>query len=152
MTINLKKVDFSDIEFLWYLRNQLGVCEYSKNNRPVSWKEHINWALPIILGATNKKLLIIESQKKPVGQIRIDQLNKKEAEISVSISKEFRGKGFAFKSLSLALKEAQKQKKRIKIIAEIHKENIPSMKLFEKLKFSFKEKRGVWLKYIYYGN
>lgn len=146
--ISLKKTNFSDIEFLWYLRNQPDVYKYSKENRPVPWKEHINWISPIILEMSNKNLFVIKNLKTPIGQIRFDWLNSEEAEISISILKEFQKKGFAAKSLDLAIKKIEKQKKAKKITAEIHKNNISSIKLFEKLNFKFKEKKGIWLKYI----
>lgn len=144
--ISLKKADFSDIEFLWYLRNQPIIYKYARNNRAVSWKEHINWILPVILGTSNKNLLVIRNLKTPIGQIRFDRTGDKEAEISISISKEFQGKGFATKSLKLAIK---KQKNIQKLIAEVNKNNKASIRLFEKLGFKLKEKKGIWLKYIY---
>jgi len=142
--IILRKAGFSDIEFLWYLRNQPDVYKYSRENRPVSWEKHIQWILPIILGVSNKEIFVIQSQKVPIGQIRFDYKNHKEAEISISILKEFQGRGFATKVLGLAIK---KQKKVKLLTAEIHKSNLPSMKLFEKLGFKFLSKRGNWLKY-----
>lgn len=145
--ILLKKADFSDIEFLWYLRNQPAVWKYSRNSRPVSWREHINWILPIILGTSHKELFVVKNFKTPIGQIRFDYQNNKEAEVSISISKEFQKKGFAVRSLDLAIKKIKKRKRVKKLIAEIHKDNISSLKLFEKLNFKFKEKKGIWLKY-----
>ncbi len=145
--ISLRKVNFSDIEFLWYLRNQPTVYKYSRNNRPVSWKEHIDWIFPILLGTSNKNLFIIENFKTPIGQIRFDYQRNKEAEISISILEEFRGRGFAKKALSLTIREIKKQKKAKKLIAEINKDNNPSIRLFEKLNFKLKEKKGKWLKY-----
>ncbi len=146
--VSLKKANFSDIEFLWYLRNQPGTYKYSRQNRKVGWKEHIEWIMQIILGTSNKELFVIKNLKTPIGQIRFDWLNSEEVEISISILKEFQGKGFAAKSLDLAIKEIEKQKKAKKITAEIHKDNTSSIKLFERLNFKFKEKKGVWLKYI----
>jgi len=148
LKMSFKKANFSDIEFLWYLRNQPDIYKYAKNSRPISWKEHINWILPIVLGTSNKNLFIIKNLKTHIGQVRFDWLKNEQAEVSVSILKEFQGKGFATKALFLAIKEIRKQKK-AKIIAEIHKNNVASIKLFEKLNFKFKTKKEVWLKYIY---
>jgi len=52
--ISLRKANFSDIEFLWYLRNQPDIYRYSRANRTISWREHIDWIIPIILGKSNK--------------------------------------------------------------------------------------------------
>jgi len=145
--ISLKKASFSDIEFLWYLRNQLGVCKYSRQSRKVSWKEHIEWIMPIIFGTTNKELFIIKNFKIPIGQVRFDWANNKKVEISISISKEFQRKGFAFKSLNLAIEKIKKEKRAQELTAEINKNNIPSIKLFEKLNFKRDTKKENWLKY-----
>ena len=72
MNIKLRKADFKDIEFLWYLRNQAEVFKYFKNNKPVKWQEHLNWIMPIMLGFSNKELYVIEYDNQLAGQIRID--------------------------------------------------------------------------------
>ena len=144
MKISLRKANFSDIEFLWYLRNQPDVYKYFRKSQSVFWKEHIEWIIPIILGISSRDVFIIQKSGIPIGQVRLDY---KTFDVSVSILKEFREKGVALKTLSLMIKEIRKQKKAKKLIAEIHKNNIPSQKLFEKLGFKFKTKEGSWLKY-----
>src|SRR3989344_5401489 len=131
--ISLKKADFSDIEFLWYLRNQPDSFKYSKIKKPVNWQEHIRWIMPIILGQNNKELFVIKSLETPTGQIRFDRQKNKEAEVSISILKDFWGKGFATESLGLAIEEAKKENKISLLTAVIHKENLDSQKLFKKL-------------------
>lgn len=147
MRINLKKADFSDIEFLWYLRNQPDVYKYAHQNRPVSWKEHINWIFPVILRIDNKELFVVRNQQIPIGQIRFDYNNQKEAIVTISILKEFRGKGFAVKSLKMAIREIKRQKNVKRLIAEIHKGNLVSIKFFEKLNFKFQKRKGNYLNY-----
>ena len=122
--------------------------KYVRQNRPVNWKEHINWIFPILLGMNNKELFLIKNFQKPIGQIRFDYKNQKTAEVSISILKEFRGRGFAKKSLNVAIKRVRKQKKIKSLIAEVHKGNRASIRLFERLHFRFKGKKGKWLTYI----
>ena len=143
--ISLRKVNFSDIEFLWYLRNQSDVYKHFRKARPVSWREHIDWITPIILGVSSRNVFIIQKSGIPVGQIRFDY---KTSDISVSILKEFRGKNIATKALTLTINEIKKQKKVKELIAEVYKKNLSSIKLFEKLGFKFIKKRGNWLQYI----
>ena len=141
----IRRATFFDIEFLWYLRNQADVYKYFKKAQPTSWEEHIDWVLPIILDIVPKTLFIIEKSGLPVGQIRVDY---KTSDVSISVLKEFRGEIIATKALNLAIKEVKKRKKVKELIAEIHGNNLPSIKLFEKLDFKFKTKKGSWLKYI----
>ena len=145
LKIFLRKVNFSDIEFLWYLRNQPDVYKYFKNSRKVSWEKHIKWILPIILNISNREIFIIQNSKVQIGQVRF---NYETLDISISILKEFRGKGITTKVLSLAIKEIKKQKKVKYILAEIYERNLLSIKLFEKSDFKFKTKKGNWLRYI----
>ena len=145
--ISLKKVSFSDIEFLWYLRNQPRVYKYSRQNRIVDWKEHINWIFPIILGESNKEIFIVKKLQTPVGQIRIDYRNKNDAEISVSICDKFQRKGFAGEALNLAIKKLKNQKRLGKLTAEINKKNLPSIKLFKRFKFKLKNEKDKWVIY-----
>ena len=145
--ISLRKANFSDIEFLWYLRNQPRVYRYSRRKGIVGWKEHINWILPIILGESNKELFIIKNSQVPIGQIRFDYRNKNNTEISISICDEFQGKGLAKESLNLAIKKIKNRKRIKKLTAEINKKNSSSIKLFKKLRFKSINKKDKWLIY-----
>jgi len=145
--ISLKKADFSDIEFFWYLRNRLYVYKYSRQKKLVKWEEHIDWIMPVILGLSKRDLFVIKKATVSVGQIRFDYKNNIEAEISISILKEFQGQGIASMSLDKAIKKIKKERKIKKITAEINKNNASSIKLFSKLGFEFENERKDWLKY-----
>lgn len=147
LDISLKKVDFSDVEFLWYLRNQAEVYQYARQNRVVGWEEHINWITPLILGLSSKKLFVIKKQDLSIGQIRFDCLSKDEVEISISILKEFQGKGFAKSAFEKALKELEKNGGSQILVAVINKKNGRSIKFFEKLGFKLEGKDSDWLRY-----
>jgi len=148
LRISLRKANFSDKEFLWRLRNQPDVYKYSRQNRPVCWKEHTKWIESIILGITKKDLFIIQQKSIPIGQIRFDYQKNNKTEVGIAISKEFRGKGVGVKSFKKAIGLLKKQKKIKTIMAEVHKNNVSSQKLFEKLNFKLKRKNGNWLIYI----
>ncbi len=149
LRVSLRKANFRDIEFLWYLRNQADVFKYSITNKKIGWEEHVNWIVPIILGFSNRELFVIESFKNPIGQIRLDYKENKEVEISISILKEFRGKGFAKEALSLVIKKIRKNKRIKLIIATIHKSNIASRNFFEKFSFELKKEKKYYQTYIF---
>ena len=81
----LQKANVSNTEFLWYLRNQPDVYKYSRQNRAVSWKEHLNWIFPILLGLNNKKLFLIKNFQMPIGQVKFDWEDQREAKVSISL-------------------------------------------------------------------
>lgn len=146
--ISLNKASSHDIEFLWYLRNCPDIYKYFKQARKISWSKHIEWILPVISGKSNKILYVIKKSKILIGQIRFDYLSPTKAEISISVLKEFRNKGIAKKSIEEAIKLIKKERKLEIISAKIHKENIPSQKLFESLGFKTKNKKNIkWLNY-----
>lgn len=148
MKTSLRKTNFSDIEFLWYLRNQPNVYKFSKDRRPVKWKEHVSWIIPILLGKTSKDLFLIQQGSLPVGQIRFTYGDNKTAKISIAILKKFRGKGMGKEALKKAI-SLLKRKRKVKIlIADLRENNLPSKKLFEKLNFKLKKKKREWLKYV----
>ena len=142
--ITLKKAEFLDIEFLWYLRNRKETKEFSMVSGKVKWDEHVNWILPILLGVSNKQVFIIKNLRTPIGQIRFDYKGRDEAEISISILKEFWGKGFALMAIVSGIK---KQKDIKRFTATIHKDNLPSANLFKKVNFVFQSSTGNWSRY-----
>ncbi|MFH0739973.1 MAG: GNAT family N-acetyltransferase [bacterium] len=147
MNIKLKKADFTDIEFLWYLRNIPEYYRYYKQPRPVEWEEHINWIMPILLGTENRDLFIIVVDDTNAGQLRIDY-TVNTAEISISLVDHFRGKNIGFLALEKAIEKAKKEKNIDTFRAYVHQDNIASQKLFEKLGYQIEMQDGVWIKYI----
>ena len=69
--------------------------------------------------------------------MRIDIIESKKAILTYSISNEFRGEGLGYRMLKLLLKKIQNKKN---IFATVHKTNLASKKIFEKLKFSQEKK------------
>ncbi|NQU82941.1 MAG: GNAT family N-acetyltransferase [Parcubacteria group bacterium] len=144
--INLRKADASDTKFLWELRCQPEVFQYFRTPEPVEWESHIKWIDPVLEGKTNKELFIIQAEEERVGQVRFDY-EENEAEVSISIIKEFWGKGIGSLALELAIKQAQKNEKITTLLAEIHKNNLASQRLFKKFSFELKEQKDQWLNY-----
>ena len=146
MKLTFKKADFTDIEFLWYLRNQPEVFKFFNNPNAIQWKEHIDWIIPIILGKAQKELFVVFLGKNPVGQIRFDWQEHKVAVISISLLKDLWGQGIGAKILKEAIKKGKKLKVK-KFIAKINQNNIASQKLFEKFGFKFEKQLDVWKNY-----
>lgn len=141
MITTLKKADLSDTPFLWYLRNQPEVYRYFKHPKPVTWEEHINWTIPVLLELVLKELYVIRYGTLPVGQLRFDYEGE-EIEVSISLVKEFRGKGIASKALAKGIAKMKRAKKVRQLIAEIYRENAASVSLFEKHGFTYQKTKG----------
>ncbi len=148
LRVTIRKAGAGNKKFLWQLRNKPYVFKYSRVSKPVKWQEHINWITPILKGESNKELFIISADGVPAGQLRFDYGDNKKAEISISLLEEFWGKGIARRAIRSGVRRLERQGKIKTILAEISKDNIGSIKLFEKLNFVFSSRKGGWLDYI----
>lgn len=146
MNITLRKADSGDIKFLWELRCQPEVFKYFRTPERVEWENHVKWIEPILAGATNKELFVIEKNGERVGQIRFDY-EVEQAEVSISLKQEFWGQGIGSSALELAIKQAQKNDKLTTLLAEVHKNNLGSQRLFKKFSFELKEQKDEWIDY-----
>lgn len=105
------------------------------NTNCISLEEHKQW-FANALNSEDIHLFIFETSdtKTPIGQLRIDYLGV----ISISIDKKFRGKNLGSKMLAKAIKYIEQKPiypTLDHLVAYIKKENIPSIKIFEKVGF-----------------
>ncbi len=149
MKIILKKADFTDMDFLFDLRNKDYVYKNSGTPKPVQWQEHMNWLEKVFSGEANKELFVIELNGERVGQVRFDiDSENKQAVVNISLLKEFHGKGIAKEAIEQGVDKMTQEKEIKKFIAEIHQDNIASQKLFEKLGFVFQGQDDIWKTYV----
>lgn len=147
MQIELRKANIEDSQFLFDLRNDPSAHKWFKNPNPVAEEEHQVWLLSVLKEDSSKHLFIIENENQRAGQLRIDKLNEKQAEIHISLAKEHRGKGLG----TLALKEGILLAKELgfkELEAEVHQDNLASQGLFQKLGFVFQEQKDIWKTFI----
>jgi RimJ/RimL family protein N-acetyltransferase len=147
--IEIKKITKKNIDFLFSLRNCPETYKYFKNGKPVEKEEHMSWILPILDGQRKDIFLyVVYEDEKEVGQIRFDLEDEKTAEVSISILKEYFGKNIAGKGLEKGI-EKIKEKGIEKIIAEVNKNNLQSIRFFEKHGFKQFQKRENYLDFEY---
>ena len=137
-SFNLREVKKSDWKVLLEWRNDKITSQNSFNSDLVSVSEHkeyINNAITY----PNRTLFILEYNEIPVGTIKEDRLEKDELELSYTISPMYRGKKIGQIMMSLYLIERKGS-----FLCEVKEENVPSIKMIEKLGFKFfKTEKGV---------
>lgn len=136
----ITNADLSDIDFLFYLRNQPDIYEYFRNPNKIKYEDHIKWIKPIInQERQGVYLYVIWYNKTRVGQIRFDLLKEDNSsvEISISILKEYRGRRIAHAALKRSI-ESLKREGIKKIIAEVKKQNLSSISFFKAAGFEEK--------------
>lgn len=134
LNINSERLYYKNAEdnlctFIWKLKNDNETNKYSLNPGRISYLNHKKWF------KTNKrKIKILFNNGEPIGQIRFDIKNN-EGFIDYSVEKRQRGKGYGYKLIKDSLEEIKKLKC---VNAIVHKNNIPSINIFQKLNFEKK--------------
>ena len=135
---NLREITQNDWSVLLEWRNDKNTRQNSFNSDLISVGEHKEFIKNTITN-TNRTLFILEYNEIPVGSIREDKLGKDEFELSYTISPMYRGKKIGQIMMSLYLIERSGS-----FLCEVKEENIPSIKMIEKLGFKlFKNENGV---------
>ena len=128
-SFNLREVTKSDWKVLLEWRNDKITRQYSLNSDLVSVSEHKEYIKNTITNP-NRTVFILEYNEIPVGIIREDRLEKDELELSYTISPIYRGKKIGQIMMSLYLIERKGS-----FLCEVQEENVPSIKMIEKLGF-----------------
>ena len=129
-SLNLREVTKSDWKVLLEWRNDKITRQNSFNSDLVSVSEHKEYIKNTIANP-NRTLFILEYNEIPVGTIREDRLGgEDEFELSYTISPMYRGKKIGQIMMSLYLIERKGS-----FLCEVKEENVPSIKMIEKLGF-----------------
>nr|WP_294572348.1 GNAT family N-acetyltransferase [uncultured Romboutsia sp.] len=124
--IKLRKATYDDCNILFEWANDPSVRANSFNTKAIEIDDHRTW-LKKKLTDKNTDLFIVTYNNDNVGTIRLDK-DADESIISYSIDKNYRGRGIGTKVLDVIKKEMQE----LTLVGFVKKENIPSIKAFEK--------------------
>ena len=139
----IQKITKKDSLDIWSWRNDIKSIFFSKNKKKVALDVHDKWFKKNL---KNKKIkfyigsLINNNKKEKVGVVRFD-IKSKYALVSINLNPDMRGKNLSYIFLASAIKSFLKFKK-IKLIAEIKKNNYASIKCFLKNEFCFFKSRN----------
>ena len=131
LNINSKKLNYRPVTskysvFLWNLKNDQITNRFSLSPGKISFTSHKKWFMK-----NKKKIQILTNNDEPVGQIRLDK-NKYEGIIDYAVDRNHRNKGYGL----MLVRDCLKKNKKIKYFtAIVHKKNIPSINIFQKLNF-----------------
>ncbi len=143
--INLTKAGTTDINDMFEWRNHPDIRENFFNQELLSWDEHEKW-FTSKLKDPDATVYMAYYRKEKIGTIRFERENSM-IKTSVMLNPLFLGKGLGPKVIKLGVERFIMEKKPdMQIIAEIKKDNIASIKAFQKADF---KKSGTT--YIYSG-
>ena len=144
MNIIYKPIRKSDLKIIVKWLNDPGTNQYlgASVRRGTNSETRLNWYKKYKNEKT-KKIFIISSDKKPIGQVGLTDINLQDnnAELYVVIGeKEFRGKGIGQQAIKYIIDYAFNNLKLHRISLGCFEENIAGMKCYEKRGF---KKEGV---------
>ena len=139
----IQKIIKKDLLDIWLWRNDKKSIFFSKNKKKITLEAHNKWFKKNL---KNKKIkfyigfIAKKNEKKKAGVIRFN-IKSKYALVSINLNPVMRGKGLSYILLASGIKKFLKFKK-IKLIAEIKKNNFASIRCFLKNKFRFLKSRN----------
>ena len=137
MKLRLRNLEISDLDELFVWRNHPLTRANSFDKKEISFTEHKEW-FNGILGSNLTVTYIMEREDVPVGVIRFDMETESEraAKISYLIDPLKHGEGLGTKILDNGIEKiSQENKKLEKVFGYVLKENLASIRIFEKLSF-----------------
>jgi len=132
----IRQAKKEDSQTIWQIRNHSLTRKKSHNQKEIDLRNHNNWFIDKYLQNKDNYCFVLENKNgKVVGYCRLDSDGDKNYTISIAIDPNYHKKGLGAKLLRESLREVKKIKKDAVVLAEIKKDNIPSIKLFEKCNF-----------------
>ena len=134
----IQKIIKKDSLDIWLWRNDNKSIFFSKNKKKITLEAHNKWFKKNLKNKKTKFYIgsiVKNNQKKKVGLARFN-VKSKYALVSININPVMRGKGLSYILLAAGIKKFLKFKK-LKLIAEIKKNNFASKKCFLKNGFFF---------------
>ena len=136
--LRVRLAEEKDVELLWQWANDPDVRRNSFSPEEIPIQRHREWFLRKI-GSPATRIYVIERQGKPVGQVRYDRANGREAEIDVSIAAEHRGSGLGTEALAATKERALKDLEVESVVGIVMKSNTASCSAFQRAGFTEEE-------------
>ncbi|SHF90379.1 Protein N-acetyltransferase, RimJ/RimL family [Salegentibacter echinorum] len=145
--LKLRYAEKADIASTLTWANNPQVRAFAYNQNKISHEVHTDWFYSK-LESIDCEYYILEVQDKPAGSIRFDIEKNGSAKINYLIDPNYTGKGLGTYILDNGIKFLHKNRPSIKkVYGYVLKENIASIKIFNKLSYNKVSDNGSELKY-----
>lgn len=145
----LREIEDDDLKYIVNWRNDVDILKWLFSYLPLSLSKQRRWYERYLSDDTSQIFIIEQKQEsKSIGTIGltgIDHKNQK-AEIGILIEKGAQNSGFGLESIKMLLDYAFDEMNLRKITARLFQDNIPAIKLYEKIGFV---KEGILIDEIY---
>ncbi len=130
--IEFRFVEKSDVERVWEIRNHPKARANSFNNDPIPFFSHQQWFEDQYFTNRNNYCLVLVIEGLVVGYCRFDLKEPRLYRNSIALDPQFHGQGLGKKLLEEGLRRLPLNST---VFAEVEKDNIASLKLFQKMEF-----------------
>jgi RimJ/RimL family protein N-acetyltransferase len=135
--LNLRSLEFDDLEFLLEVRNDESTRKFLGNDSIFTLKNCQEWFIQ-----KNPQWLIIEDDNQMVGYIRVSDDNFPSICIGCDIHPNFRRKGYALNSYRIIIDNLFRKNYTL-IWLEVFEDNVAARQLYEKLGFRYVSERDM---------
>ena len=139
----LREIEEQDANEIVSLRNNPDVYRYFTNPEPLTLEQHLSWYHNVYrYDPSRYDWIAIDQHGKCIGLFNLKVLSEGDAEIGYLVRPEDYGKGYATEAVQAILSYAKTSLGRKTMIAEIHKDNIRSLRFIQKLDFALQKDEG----------
>jgi RimJ/RimL family protein N-acetyltransferase len=138
MEIYLRFAAEDDARLLYLWRNHSGTRKYARNTENFSYESHLEWFKASLKDPNKNIFLAVDETGERVGQIRFER-DGGMAQIDIAVSPAMQGKCIGTVLLKTGCDRYLNNWDVDYLFAEIRKENIASIRIFEKAGFKIRE-------------
>ena len=129
-----------DLEFLVSLRNEEECVKFS--NRGVLTTKQVE---ADYFGTPNKNAYVVEENGQNIGYLICRKVSDNTYQISVALAPEMRGRGYGGPMMYEAARICIDQHRATEVVADVHANNLPSIKSMERVGFEITKRDGpIW--------
>lgn len=141
----LREIDLTDAEDIVKWRSNPEAFKFFKNPHKVTLEEHLNWFNNNYMSNARRHdwICMAEGSQQKLGVFGIVE-DGNIVEINYLLAPEAQGQGYATEVLSALVNYAKEKCHAGEVIAEIHKDNLPSARVAQKLGFELKDTQGTF--------
>jgi RimJ/RimL family protein N-acetyltransferase len=132
MDIQMRDVSLSDMGQILSWRNSEAGVRFSKSNSSIPTSRHNHWFESRLRRNPHEPFLIFSIEKQDIGFVRFDfdPSDSRNFLTSIILDPELTSRGYGSRILSLAINYIIENYPEMEITAEIHDQNIASVKMF----------------------
>ncbi len=148
--LTLRGIAEEDTHAIVKLRSDPNVYKFFVSPHQISEKEHLTWYKNSYLFNVNRiDWIAFDTANKLVGVfgVKREDGNSAEAEVSYILLPEQYGKGYASEAVKRLIRFCREEWKCKFVTAEVHKDNVDSIRFAKKLEFKLEKKSGMFLSY-----